>query len=200
MDVRLSRIHLAIVPVRVSTVEKPTITRPYSNGTVTTCVATKGHKHNHRLANPNGQGGVEAQPLKALGSMRPPLGPMRPMFRPIGTPLKQRPGAEECIDLTLRGVDGCLGKVRQTTGMIHVKMGQEDVLHISRVVPQSGNLPNSRLVRIKGAVHNACELANRGCRLCAIAHPPACVNKEEPVVGRDQQAMNDAVAAHERPA
>jgi len=124
---------------------------------------------------------------------------MRPMFRPIGTPLKQRPRAEECIDLTLRGVDGCLGEVRQTTGMIHVKMGQEDVLHISRVVPQSGNLPNSRLVRIKGAVHNACELANRGCRLCAIAHPPTCVNKDESVVGRDQQAMNDAVAALEGP-
>src|SRR3989304_5954071 len=134
MYIRLCGVCLAVVPVGIAAVEQPSIAKSYSDGAVAAGVAWKRDEDDFSVADLEWRGSLEAEPLEASGNMRLPSGPVQCVLWPIRAPLDQRSGVEVCVDLRRGRMDNCLREGGQSTSVIHVQMGEEDVSHVSRAV------------------------------------------------------------------
>ena len=56
----------------------------------------------------------------------------------------------ECLELTSMHMDRCIGKVRQSSAVIEVHVGQHDVPNVRRRVSEPRDLPDGGLPRIEG--------------------------------------------------
>ena len=115
--------------------------------------------------------------------MRLPSWPVQSVLWPIRAPLHQRSGVEVCVDLRRGDMDNCLREVGQSTSVIHVQMGEEDVSHVSRAMSQGGQLLDGGLFWEEDAVHEIRELPHCWRRVGAITHSPAGVDEGNPLGG-----------------
>ena len=83
-----------------------------------------------------------------------------------------------------------MGKIWQTACVVKVHVSHEDMTYIRRLMSQSLNLMESRLVNIARGAHHPCEKLHLFPWICEITNAKTGIHKHGSLICFDQQASN----------
>jgi hypothetical protein len=177
MAVWLNWICLAVVAVRVPTMQQPSIIFSQGYSTMPTRMSGERDQDKLGLSNLNRRRAVQPKPLIALNAMRLPPGVMSAMLRKIRPPLHRRSRVKTSFQLVGEKMDCRRRKIGQATRVIQVQVRQKDMFHLCRVVTMCFHLPDRCLVQIPGTTDKTGELPNGWRGSGAIAYSPTGINQ-----------------------
>ena len=140
-------------------------------------------------ANPDG---LKAKPVAVHGLVKDPSRGMGPV-PPVTAAFDDATGLVCSLILDPMDVNGRLGKIPQPAGVVEVEVGQDDMAQITGRVAESLDLAQGGLVLIARGAHQAEEEAHKRGGIGIVQAAKAGVHQGEPLVGLDEQAVDDAL-------